>query len=76
MNRLLERRAFAIGLAALVAVMMAAPMSQAVAQKAHRIAMHVDSGDPKVHNLALNNMVNLEKYYRSKGEKVTIELVT
>ena len=76
MNKLLERRTFAICFAALVALMMAAPMSQAVAQKVHRVAIHVDSGDPKVQNMALNNMINVEKYYRAKGEKVIIEMVT
>ena len=38
--------------------------------------MHVDSSDRKVQNMALNNIVNIEKYYRAKGEKGVIEMVT
>jgi hypothetical protein len=75
MKELFDRRAFTILFAVLAVVMMAAPVSQAVAQKVHRVAMHVDSSNPKIQNMALNNMVNVEKYYRAKGEKVIIELV-
>lgn len=41
----------------------------------HRVAIHVDSSDPKLQNMALNNAKNVNKYYQSKGEKVEIELV-
>ena len=43
--------------------------------KAHRIAFHVDESDPKVMNMALNNVQNVSNYYAGKGEKVIIELV-
>ena len=43
--------------------------------KVHRVAIHVDDKDPKRMNMALNNVQNVKKYYDSKGEKVTIELV-
>jgi len=41
----------------------------------HKVAVHVDSNDPKVINLALNNVANIRKYYDSVGEKVEIEVV-
>ena len=43
--------------------------------KTHKIAFHVDESDPKVMNMALNNVQNVSKYYAGKGEKVIIELV-
>ena len=75
MKTIFSARRAVLCLAALAAVALATPISTASAQKVHRLAIHVDSGDPKVQNLALNNLVNVEKYYRSKGEKVEIELV-
>lgn len=51
------------------------PAPLQAAEKVHKIAVHVDQSDPKVMNLALNNVVNLNKYYASKGEKVVIEVV-
>jgi len=41
----------------------------------HYVAIHVDQNDPKVMNLALNNAVNVTKYYESKGDTVDVELV-
>ena len=41
----------------------------------HRVAIHVDQNDPKVINMALNNVANVNKYYESIGETVEIELV-
>jgi len=41
----------------------------------HKVAIHVDENDPATMNMALNNIANLNKYYQSKGESVTIELV-
>jgi len=43
--------------------------------KTHKIAFHVDESDPKVMNMALNNVQNVSNYYADKGEKVIIELV-
>ena len=48
----------------------------AFAHKIHRVAIHVDDSDPKRQNMALNNALNVNKYYESKGEKVIIEVVT
>ncbi|MFC6638660.1 hypothetical protein GV827_02150 [Sulfitobacter sp. JBTF-M27] len=43
--------------------------------KMHHVAIHVDENDPKVMNMALNNVTNVTKYYESKGDEVTVELV-
>jgi len=39
------------------------------------VAIHVDQNDPQVMNMALNNAKNVNAYYESKGDEVTIELV-
>jgi intracellular sulfur oxidation DsrE/DsrF family protein len=44
-------------------------------EKTHKTAFHVDESDPKVMNMALNNVQNVSNYYAGKGEKVIIELV-
>lgn len=44
--------------------------------KNHNIAFHVDENDPQVMNLTLNNVANVRKFYESKGDTVTIEVVT
>ena len=44
-------------------------------EKIHKVAIHVDENDPKLMNMALNNVANVRKYYDAKGEKVEIELV-
>lgn len=46
------------------------------AAKIHKLAIQIDENDPKVMNLALNNAKNVLEYYKSKGEQVTVELVT
>ena len=43
--------------------------------KTHKIALNVDDSDPKVMNMALNNVRNVSNYHAGKGEKVIIELV-
>ena len=42
----------------------------------HNIAFHVDENDPEVMNMTLNNAENVRKFYESKGDTVTIEVVT
>jgi intracellular sulfur oxidation DsrE/DsrF family protein len=42
----------------------------------HRVAIHVDDNDVKVMNLALNNTKNILEYYKARGERVEIEVVT
>lgn len=41
----------------------------------HKVAIHVDDNDPKRMNLALNNVVNVQRYYDEIGEEVVIEVV-
>ena len=41
----------------------------------HRIVFHVDDSDPKRQNMTLNNVENVNKYYKSRGMKVQIEVV-
>lgn len=41
----------------------------------HKVAIHVNENDPKRMNMALNNAANVEKYYKSIGDEVTIEIV-
>jgi len=44
-------------------------------QASHKVAIHVDENDPARMSMALNNAQNIDKYYKSKGEKVEIEIV-
>jgi len=41
----------------------------------HKVAIHVDENDTARMNMALNNAMNINKYYKAKGEKVEIEVV-
>lgn len=42
----------------------------------HRLILQVNSNDAAAMNLALNNAINVVDYYKSKGDKVKIEVVT
>ena len=73
--------------AAIVALLMVAP-SQALEKKqlsaqiskrnveGHRLILQVNTNDPAMMNLALNNATNVAQYYNDLFEKVTIEIVT
>jgi intracellular sulfur oxidation DsrE/DsrF family protein len=52
------------------------PTAPGVAKKAHRLVLQVNTDDPAMMNLALNNATNVEQYYKGIGEKVQIEIVT
>jgi intracellular sulfur oxidation DsrE/DsrF family protein len=52
------------------------PPAGADARKQHRLVLQVNSDDPAMMNLALNNATNVEQYYKDAGEKVQIEIVT
>ena len=52
------------------------PPVGADARKQHRLVLQVNSDDPAMMNLALNNATNVEQYYKDAGEKVQIEIVT
>ena len=76
--------------AAIVALLVAAPSQaqekqQRPAQlskrivadkKMHRLILQVNTNEPPMMNLALNNATNVAQYYKDLGEKVTIEIVT
>ncbi|MDB5500854.1 MAG: hypothetical protein JWR89_756 [Tardiphaga sp.] len=50
--------------------------ARATAAVDHRLILQVNSNDAAAMNLALNNATNVIDYYKSKGEKVKIEVVT
>lgn len=45
-------------------------------KKPHRLILQVNTNDPAMMNLALNNATNVAQYYKDLGEKVEIEVVT
>lgn len=70
------RRAVLVFSAAVPAVSVA-PVAAANAEAAaHRLAVQVDSNDPAIMNLALNNIKNVVEHYSRRGEAVEIELIT
>lgn len=67
-----------ISLKSFSVIVMAVLMSGQIASAAgveHRVAIHVDQSDPKVQNMALNNVQAVTKYYESKGDTVIVEVV-
>ena len=46
------------------------------AEKKHNLVLQVNTNEPAMMNLALNNATNVAQYYKDLGEKVTIEIVT
>lgn len=46
------------------------------ARKPHQLLLQVNSNDPAMMNLALNNASNVAQYYRERGEDVSVEIVT
>jgi intracellular sulfur oxidation DsrE/DsrF family protein len=45
-------------------------------KKMHHLILQVNTNEPAMMNLALNNATNVAQYYKDLGEKVTIEIVT
>lgn len=45
-------------------------------KKVHRLVLQVNTNDPAMMNLALNNATNVEQHYKELGQKVEIEIVT
>ena len=45
-------------------------------KKVHRLILQVNTNDPAMMNLALNNATNVAQYYKDLGENVTIDVVT
>ena len=70
------KKIITIAAAVLVAVGLMAPTgSFAGSEVAHRVVIHVDDNDAKRMNMALNNAMNVDAYYKEKGEDVVIEIV-
>jgi len=46
------------------------------AKAQHHLILQVNSNDPAMMNLALNNATNVVQYYKGLGEKVSIEVIT
>src|SRR6187200_3241490 len=80
-----------IGIAIGVVALLGAPPSVAVEKqqptvqiskrpaadkRQHRLVLQVNTNEPAMMNLVLNNATNVAKYYRDVGEKVIIEVVT
>jgi uncharacterized protein len=77
-------------LAGLIAILITAPPAAAqekkqtpqaskrpaASKKMHRLVLQVDTNEPAMMNLALNNATNVAQYYKDRGEKVAIEVVT
>lgn len=52
------------------------PATSALAEgQTHKVAVHVDEGDPALLNLALNNVQNLVSHYKAQGDTAIIEIV-
>src|SRR6187401_2390399 len=47
-----------------------------VDKKLHRLVLQVNTNDPAMMNLALNNATNVAQYYKDLGENVAIDIVT
>jgi intracellular sulfur oxidation DsrE/DsrF family protein len=54
----------------------ALPAAPGAEKKSHRLILQVNTNEPAVMNLALNNAANAEQHYKSIGEQVRIEIVT
>jgi uncharacterized protein len=85
MINLVTRRAIAIAAAAGIGILVGLAAITALAQSndakrasaaTHKIAIQVNQNDKAVMDLALNNAKNVIDYYKAKGEKVAIEIVT
>jgi uncharacterized protein len=85
MINLFTRKAIAIAAAAGIGILVGLATITALAQSndakrasaaTHKIAIQVNQNDKAVMDLALNNAKNVIDYYKSKGEKVAVEIVT
>lgn len=74
--RRFTRRLFSFALPSIALAPAAYAAEPEARRKPHRVAIHVDTNDPKVMNLALNNVTNIIHYYRAKHEDLAIDLVT
>ena len=51
-------------------------MTRTAPRATHKLAIQVDQNDKAVMDLALNNAKNVIDFYKTKGEKVAVEIVT
>ncbi len=70
----IHRRA-ALALMSIALASIGASASMAADAKPHRIAIQVDQNDPQVMNLALGNANNAIEYYKTRNEKIDIDIV-
>lgn len=68
-------RAIVLSLASMILVSSAFAAAQK-SENAHRLLIQINQNDPAVMNLALNNATNVIEYYRSKGQEVSVDIVT
>ena len=68
------KKLFATITATLTALLLMGQIASATGSP-HKVAIHVNSNDPAVMNMALNNAANVTKYYEALGEEVIIEMV-
>lgn len=54
----------------------ASPAAPGVDKTAHRLILQVNTNDPAMMNLVLNNAANAEQHYKSIGKQIQIEIVT
>jgi intracellular sulfur oxidation DsrE/DsrF family protein len=81
-NHLPQALAFTVALLA-VAPLAASEHKPSIAQTSsqtdtkpqHRLVLQVNSNDPALMNLALNNASNVIEYYKSRDEAVSIEII-
>jgi len=64
-----------VGLATIAALAQSSDAKRA-SPATHKIAIQVNQNDKALMDLALNNAKNVIDYYKSKGEKVAVEIVT
>jgi uncharacterized protein len=85
MINLFTRKAIAIAAVASLGILVGLATITALAQSndakrasvaTNKIAIQVNQNDKAVMDLALNNAKNVIDYYKSKGEKVAVEIVT
>ena len=85
MINVFTRKALAIAAAAGIGILVGLATITAIAQSndakrasvtTHKIAIQVNQNDKAMMDLALNNAKNVIDFYKTKGEKVAVEIVT
>lgn len=66
---------FTVALVVCLLLVFSAGTHAAQAQQEHRLVLHVDRDDTLAMNMALGNAMNAKKYFDTKGENLTVEIV-